>query len=105
MIINTYTPEINLNTNDVYYIVGSLLVLSCQLILLSGNIDTNTVAILHVLFTKHCVVAFISANNNNNNNNNIEKNHYNILHECMHVYQLFIIHNCILSHVYPSYYH
>ena len=38
------TPEINLNTSDVYYIAGSSLVLSCQMMLLSGNIDNDTVA-------------------------------------------------------------
>ena len=24
----------------------------------------------------------------------VQKNHYNIVHECMYVYYLFIIHNC-----------
>ena len=38
------TPEINLNTSDVYYIAGSSLVLSCQMMLMSGNIDNDTVA-------------------------------------------------------------
>ena len=38
------TPEINLNTSDVYYIAGSSLVLSCEMMLLSGNIDNDTVA-------------------------------------------------------------
>ena len=38
------TPEINLNTTDVYYIAGSSLVLSCQMMLLSENIDNDTVA-------------------------------------------------------------
>ena len=38
------TPKINLNTSDVYYIAGTSLVLRCQLMLLSGNIDNDTVA-------------------------------------------------------------
>ena len=38
------TPEINLNTSDVYYVAGSSLVLSCQLMLLSENIDIDTIA-------------------------------------------------------------
>ena len=38
------TPEINLNTSDVYYIAGSSLVLICQMMLLSQNIDNDTVA-------------------------------------------------------------
>ena len=42
------TPEINLNTSDVYYIAGSSLVLSCQLILSSGNIDNDTVAVFEL---------------------------------------------------------
>ena len=38
------TPEIHLNTSDVYYIAGSSLVLSCEMMLLSRNIDNDTVA-------------------------------------------------------------
>ena len=40
------TPEINLNTSDVYYIAGTSLVLRCQL--LSGNIDDDTVAMFQL---------------------------------------------------------
>ena len=36
------TPKIILNTSDVYYVTGSSLVLRCQLILLSENIDYDT---------------------------------------------------------------
>ena len=39
------TPEINLNTSDVYYVAGSSLVLSCEMILSSENIDNDTVAV------------------------------------------------------------
>ena len=39
------TPEINLNTSDVYYVAGSSLVLSCEMILSSENIDSDTVAV------------------------------------------------------------
>ena len=48
------TPEINLNNSDVYYIPGSSLVLACQMILLSGNIDKDTVAVFELKssFTK-----------------------------------------------------
>ena len=42
------TPEINLNTSDVYYIAGSSLDLSCQMILLSENIDIETVAVFEL---------------------------------------------------------
>ena len=38
------TPQIVLNTSDVNYDVGNSLFLSCQLILLSGNLDNATVA-------------------------------------------------------------
>ena len=46
----------NRNTNDVYYIAGSSLVLSCQLILLSGNIDINTVAVFKLKNNFHDAV-------------------------------------------------
>ena len=39
------TPEIYLNTSDVYYVAGSSLVLSCEMILSSENIDNDTVAV------------------------------------------------------------
>ena len=43
------TPEIlNLNTSDVYFIAGNSLVLSCQLIVLSENIDIDTVAVFEL---------------------------------------------------------
>ena len=42
------TPEINLNTGDLYYVTGSSLVLRCQLILLSGHIDNYTVAVFQL---------------------------------------------------------
>ena len=38
------TPQIVLNTSDVYNDVGNSLVLSCQLMLFSGNLDNATVA-------------------------------------------------------------
>ena len=38
------SPEINLNTSDLYYVAGSSLALRCQLMLFSGNIDIDTVA-------------------------------------------------------------
>ena len=38
------TPQIVLNTSDVYYYIGNSLVLSCHLMLFSGNIDDATVA-------------------------------------------------------------
>ena len=38
------TPKINLNTSDVYYVAGTSFVLRCQLMLLSENIDDDTVA-------------------------------------------------------------
>ena len=38
------TPQILLNTSDVYYVTGSSLVLRCRLMLLSGNIDIDTIA-------------------------------------------------------------
>ena len=44
-IIIVPTPEINLNTSDVYYVAGSSLVLTCELVLMSENIDNDTVAI------------------------------------------------------------
>ena len=42
------TPQIVFNTSDVYYIAGSSLVLSCQLMLLSENIDNDTVAVFEL---------------------------------------------------------
>ena len=50
------TPEINLNANDVYYIAGSSLVLCCQLVLLSENIDINTVAVFKLKNNFHDAV-------------------------------------------------
>ena len=50
------TPEINLNISDVYYIAGSSVVLSCQLILLSGNIDINTVSVFKLTNNFHNAV-------------------------------------------------
>ena len=50
------TPEINLNTSDVYYIAGSSIVLSCQLILLSGNVDISTVAVFKLRNNFHDAV-------------------------------------------------
>ena len=47
-IIIVPTPEINLNTSDVYYVAGSSLVLTCELLLLSENIDNDTVAIFEL---------------------------------------------------------
>ena len=48
-LINTVpTPQIVFNTSDVYYIAGSSLVLSCQLMLLSENIDNDTVAVFEL---------------------------------------------------------
>ena len=38
------TPQIILNTSDVYYVAESSLVLRCQLLLLSANIDITTIA-------------------------------------------------------------
>ena len=38
------TPEILLNTSDVYYVAGSSLILRCQMILLSEIIDITTIA-------------------------------------------------------------
>ena len=38
------TPQIALNTSDVYYVTGSSLVLRCELMLLSENIDITTIA-------------------------------------------------------------
>ena len=43
-----FSPEINLNTSDLYYVTGSSLVLRCQLMLLSGNIDVDTVAVFQL---------------------------------------------------------
>ena len=43
------TPEINLNTSDDYYVTGSSLVLRCQLTLLSGDIDNDTVAVFELM--------------------------------------------------------
>ena len=48
LIVIVPTPEIILNTSDVYYDVGSSLVLSCQMILLSQNIDNDTVAVFEL---------------------------------------------------------
>ena len=42
------SPEIDLNTSDLYYVAGSSLVLRCQLMLLSGNIDNDTVAVFQL---------------------------------------------------------
>ena len=39
---------INLNTSDVNYIAGNSLVLSCQLLLISDNIDKDTVAMFEL---------------------------------------------------------
>ena len=51
------TPEIlNLNTSDVYFIAGNSLVLSCQLIVLSENIDIDTVAVFELKNKIHDVV-------------------------------------------------
>ena len=41
-------PEIDLNTSDVYYVAGSSLVLSCQLLLMSDNINKDTVAMFEL---------------------------------------------------------
>ena len=65
------TPEINLNTSDAYYIAGSSLVLSCQLILLSGNIDINTVAVFKLknFFHDAVLISDMSAPENINETN------------------------------------
>ena len=47
-LVVVHTPEINLNTSGVQYVAGSSLVLSCQMLLLSGNIDNDTVAIFEL---------------------------------------------------------
>ena len=41
-------PEIDLNTSDVYYVAGSSLVLSCHLLLMSDNINNDTVAMFEL---------------------------------------------------------